>query len=665
MAAGGGPGLVSALLVWLEFQLQEKQDKRTREASPKLVKLEKTMPKRPKNAKAANSLDEDIEANLLKPWPRSAPLDKVPMHMGGLMHGLVAVAREKWASSWPQHCCIMSGSMAEATRQLQAQPTAQLILCILQTEHHWGLLAARRAHKEFLVFDGKPSSDMDSAASSFAQHARELGWGDAEAVWVDVPDQTDDWSCGIRAVTAAAAVVAAFDCDGCSWPPRLLEHDFSEAKVRSVAASLQAAFGAPAPDGNLKIVKAKQEPPDLRSDSEPCEPVTPKKASRRPRSVTPPVEKELQQKGKKARQHSKAQSKASQASTQKQREEQARKEGARLAREAGVTHNKAFQIKHHSNLDDNPSGHWQQFCQKLGAKAPMKCSSCRQLREVILSASQKRNEELVPAGDADASATGRSVCALVPADAADAADGAQGGELAAAAAPAISRGRGRPKKGAEPATLKAWVQKHRPGVYSHVVGNTWNCVRCNKEIHCRRATESGNHYLYEHEESMTHKRLHDQTGEVELVQQPCEGVLLGQGQVPQLDKFSDSILKCIAAGQLNFASSPKTDPLNLVAVVWRENDLLLKHCQCLGMRGAKAPACETCLHLAQSRALHTQICKWAWRIDMASYGRALAMDPQEARAAVREALMNADYRDIQEVRRERDDVLSGKDEAGV
>ena len=119
-------------------------------------------------------------------------------------------------------------------------------------------------------------------------------------------------------------MVAAFDCDGCSWPPRLLEHDFSEAKVRSVAASLQAAFGAPAPDGNLKIVKAKQEPPDLRSDSEPCEPVTPKKASRRPRSVTPPVEKELQQKGKKARQRSKAQSKASQASTQKQREESRR-----------------------------------------------------------------------------------------------------------------------------------------------------------------------------------------------------------------------------------------------------------------------------------------------------------------------------------------------------
>ena len=432
------------------------------------------MPKRPKNAKAVNSLDEDIEANLLKPWPRSAPLDKVPMHMGGLMHGLVAVAREKWASSWPQHCCIMSGSMAEATRQLQAQPTAQLILCILQTEHHWGLLAARRAHKEFLVFDGKPSSDMDSAASSFAQHARELGWGDAEAVWVDVPDQTDDWSCGVRAVTAAAAVVAGLDCDGCSWPPRLLEHDFSEAKVRSVAASLQAAFGAPAPDGNLKIVKAKQEPPDLRSDSEPCEPVTPKKASR-------------------------------------------------------VTHNKAFQIKHHSNLDDNPSGHWQQFCQKLGAKAPMKCSSCRQLREVILSASQKRNEELVPAGDADASATGRSVCALVPADAADAADGAQGGELVAATAPAISRGRGRPKKGAEPATLKAWVQKHRPGVYSRVVGNTWNCVRCNKEIHCRRATESGNHYLYEHEESMTHKRLHDQTGEVELPGCTFDRALCGRG----------------------------------------------------------------------------------------------------------------------------------------
>ena len=232
-----------------------------------------------------------------------------------------------------------------------------------------------------------------------------------------------------------------------------------------------------------------------------------------------------------------------------------------------MTHNKAFQIKRHSNLDDNPSGHWQQFCQKLGAKADRECTLM------------------------------------------------WWGTLGIAFAA---------------------TKKSTAGVL--------------------RNQGTGNHYLYEHEESVTHKRLHDQTGEVELVQQPCEGVLLGQGQVPQLDKFSESILKWVAAGQLNFASSPKTDPLNLVAVVWRENDLLLKHCQCLGMRGTKAPACETCLHLAQSRALHTQICKWAWRIDMASYGRALALDPQEARAAVREALMNADYTDIQE---------SGKDEAGV
>ena len=635
------------------------------------MKLERKRPRQPAGS-LLGDLCQDIEANILRPFPASAcspPRSGIPMHLGSLLRSMVLVARKQWASVWPEHCCILTGSMAEATRQLQAQPAAKLILCILQTEHHWALLAASRGHKEFLVFDGQTSDAMDDAASSFAQHARELGWCEVETVWVD---QTDAWSCGARAVTAAAAVVAEFSSDGSRWPPKLKEGDFSDAMVETVSASLQAVFEAPAinvkaeADRPAKKVKPKPQAaavPDLfHDDEDDAAPATPTRPSRRDRSRTPPLEKQVQ---KKARQGSAPKRKAKKLS-KKQQEEQDRAEGARQAKAAGITFNQQFQKVHAQNLDHVPASHWPEFCKKLAQQAPMRCKSCRLLRDKIHPPSAAA-EPLPHPGKTDAPAADALVAQSEPlpeethAPAPDALVESEPSAGALVSVPAAKRRPGRPGRDEVLPTLANWVQKERRGIYTHVVGNTWKCVLCAKELQCRRPEASGHTYMLDHEKSKLHRQLH--RGDVQApAQEKCTGVCISNGQVPELDKFSGSFRKWAASGQLSFNTASSSDPLQQTSIAWCSEDLFLKHTDCQAQKVGGSPACTKCLTLAQSKALHLAVAKWSFRIDLASYGRALAVAPEASRREAQEVLLTADYLQISEIKRDVDGLLGIQDE---
>ena len=100
----------------------------------------------------------------------------------------------------------------------------------------------------------------------------------------------------------------------------------------------------------------------------------------------------------------------------------------------------------------------------------------------------------------------------------------------------------------------------------------------------------------------------------------------------------------------------------MTSVSWQAENLMLRHSQCLGVKGGNAAACSKCLALVGSRALHTAACRWAFRIDLAGLGRALALETQEQQNKQRELMMSADYSDIAEVRRELDEVMAVKDD---
>ncbi|CAE7389123.1 unnamed protein product, partial [Symbiodinium microadriaticum] len=577
----------------------------------------------------------DIEASLLQPYPKLAPSLGSKLHVGTLLHGLVELLRDAFGCDWPQHCIAMIASTAESTLQLRFQQEARHLLAILATDSHWAMVAGRRGEGQLLLFDSRPSQLMDDTAVAAVSHLQTQGFcDDASLMRVHVPRQTDDWSCGHRLLAAARCVIGAVQRPDCDWPPVLSKKGFSDDALTDTVAYLQKKWQG----GSQKAVKPKQAAPavlQLVSDDDDDEddgadqadervkqeenaaPATPRKKPERCRSRSPVPEKQAKNKT-------------------------APKAKAKTSK--GIKGSKK-QLLLRENLDANPSGHWGQFCEQLAAKTPMRCTSCQMLRAIIL---KQQAQQMPLAGDDDASGG-----AVVPADADDAAE---------AMAPA-RRGRGRPPKGQDVPSLEAWVQRERKGTYRIVVGNTWKCLRCAKEIDCRRQAESGKTYLMDHERSRLHRRLHDpDAGPLPDQEVPCGGVTVGSGAVPQLDRYVASFEKWVQSGQLAFAAAPASDPLGMISVSWQAEDLMLRHKQCLGVKGGDAAACSKCLALTGSRALHTAACRWAFRIDLAGLGRALALETQEQQSKQRELMMSADYGDIAEVRKELDEVMAAQDD---
>ncbi|CAE7465119.1 unnamed protein product [Symbiodinium sp. KB8] len=386
----------------------------TREGEPEvssLVKQESEPAWRPSKRKAVDAgMNPDIEASLLQPYPEQAPVPGSKLHVGTLLHGLVELLRDAFGCNWPQHCIAMIASTVAAS--IPARGTTSV-----------GDLGYRL-----------PLGD------GFCDNA--------SLMRVQVPHQTDDWSCGHLLLAAARCVIGSVQRPDCEFPPALSKKGFSDDAVTDTVAYLQKKWQG----GSQDAVKHEQAASlsvsavlQLLSDDDDDEddgadqadkrvkkeenaapatprkkptPTTPKQKARKGRFCSPPLQKQVKPKA------------------PKQREDQERKEGARLAKAAGVSYNSSFQLKHQANLDANPSGHWLQ---------------CRQLREIVLAAGQKQDTDSVLAdGDASQGSGG----ALVRVDADDA---------------VLRYKRGRPPKNAEVLSLQAWVNRQRKGVYKLIV----------------------------------------------------------------------------------------------------------------------------------------------------------------------------------------------------
>ena len=319
-----------------------------------------------------------------------------------------------------------------------------------------------------------------------------------------------------------------------------------------------------------------------------------------------------------------------------------RKEGAALATKHGIKYNGRFQQIHQQNLEDNPKGHWQEFCQKLAENAPLRCRSCQQLRETIIPASAQPASEKTsaPALQDQAPASSRE-------------------EASENLSLVISRGHGRPPKGTQPTSLSAWISSNRPGMYTFVCGTTWRCNVCQKECGFRYVTEAGVSRITEHESSRMHKNRASSSGVFAAV--PCVGLAIGRGDVADLDAFQACFEKWMESGLLRIANTTK-DVLEQVQLSWQEEFLTLKHQRCEGRRPSSAKACAACVNLAASRALHQAVGKWAFKIDLANCAQTLLFGDSAGKAKVQSDMAMAEYKDLSEVRRDLEEFLALKDE---
>ena len=281
-----------------------------------------------------------------------------------------------------------------------------------------------------------------------------------------------------------------------------------------------------------------------------------------------------------------------------------KKRGERLAEAMGVSYNKHFQSAHARNKLPNPAGHWANWCELLGKDGIMKCIACREVRQLVVEAQKDQAE--APPLEAPAQA-------VVP-----------------ASSEAVAPGRGRPKAGAQVATLATWVAQNRPGIYVPLSGGQrWHCQLCQKEVNCFRSSYSGKRRLLQHEANNPSMHLPAEQST------PCPGVLLGAGT--GLDHIQQSVKEYFAGGCLQCKGE-----LANCTFAFMNDTVVLKRTGCAA-RGKDGEACVQCVKLGNSKEVHEHVCLWAWRQQMATYGRKLALSTAEECQQMREELWDRDF----------------------
>ena len=105
------------------------------------------------------------------------------------------------------------------------------------------------------------------------------------------------------------------------------------------------------------------------------------------------------------------------------------------------------------------------------------------------------------------------------------------------------------------------------------------------------------------------------------------------------------------------AKEGSRDPIDLCVLSYDSDSMILKSTECVGTH-VPNKCCSKCLRLGQSKALHTDIAKWAMRLGLAKHAQALAVGSKEDRDESKAILVSADYYKIQAVKKQVDEVLA-------
>ncbi|CAE7253482.1 unnamed protein product [Symbiodinium sp. CCMP2456] len=571
---------------------------------------------RPMNAETCMSIEEA----LLKPYPMTQPVWGQQMDWGTCLHSLVQACRGVWGIHWPRECILLCGTAAELLEPFRLQKSAKHVLCVLSTETHWSLAAGRRGQKEFLIMDSLQLPATLDLAAAVAEHASER-WGQEMIVLpLKVPRQEDSWSCGHRVLSAARWVLS----ERCSsWPLQPVAGCFAWTDpTEGVKEEEKPTAGATEDMEDEEPGASGREGEEDDADEE----LPPKSGQKRAIVMEEDDEDDLEPAGQSRKRKRKP--------TAKQQAQQALNEAKKKAADGGVTFNRNFQSVHSRNKDAVPEGHWLKFLQALGKKSCMSCKSCRQLRDMI--EAPHAGEDKPPPADQVVPVQAQE--ALVPAK--------------------PYAGRGRPPAGSAVASLETWLDRERPGIYTHVTGSVWFCRACKIECNFQRQSQSGQKCVKGHE-GATHLRMLRCMQTPDAKPEKCHGVRLGHGDEPSLDRFQDSIESWVKAGMLRTVDSkhPDKDPLELCSWCWEQEVLVLKSRACKG----DGPICQECRNTASRAMLHRAICKWACIIDSALLARQVVYGGREDVLKVKEKMLSSDYYTWNDIRAEVDRYVGIED----
>ena len=147
---------------------------------------------------------------LLDPYPCMAiPRDQL-LHIGHLLHGMVELCQIFCGvDKWPQHVCVVDDTwdQEKVLVHITSQTNVRLVLLILTTSSHWALGAIDFYSKGMVVYDGKGLEVIMDKAKNFRDMITTTKRPVRGVHRADVPEQTDDWSCGHRLLLAVDIIL--------------------------------------------------------------------------------------------------------------------------------------------------------------------------------------------------------------------------------------------------------------------------------------------------------------------------------------------------------------------------------------------------------------------------------------------------------------------------
>ena len=646
----------------------------------------------------------DFAASLLRPWPFSSVKAGQKMHFGTMVHLLVRAFEGMLGSTWPTKVILVDAGNVQRLGLPQLQAQASHLVAAVSTPHHWGLLCARRGSTETVLFDGLRDADLRNEALAFVKYLDDA-WPEAESYTVTQDEsmvQEDAWSCGHRAVLAAREVIRMRDG---AWPPACSSGAVTTLAVHELCRMTQTCSSSSS--GILG-------PGEAPAPSAPSGPSAPSTPTRRPKRE-PPLDSPVDQKNKKYQkpcpnvltQDAEAEAEVARSAEDDNAYEDVKAEMEDVERHEALDHaedmlvsalasrkkgkvakpqratkqtgagarQRGLEVWRHSKLDFNSDyqklhaqrkdsyegrEHWQKFLEALASDKPVKCESCRLLREKVLRGGCEPSAISAVADVADPAAVADSTEAApsIPIqDIQDQQAGAAGHQHRA----------GQKRSG-----LQTWVDENRNGQYMQKGKSNWFCKVCNVEVNTYgRNGGSASQYIIKHEQQKGPKVRHAAYASKDQPE-ACPGVALGSSD-SQLDRFESSCKRWVMGGCLRTrkeedqdgksskkaTSKQKQEPhiLDQCTFSWQGDTLRMTSSQC-GGRKEFGRACSNCLRLANLKALHQEIGFWAMRMDLAEFAKVLCFGLEEECTSFKERIAGSDYMSFQKVRLEVEEVLS-------
>ena len=202
-------------------------------------------------------LHEGIERAVLRNYTALAIRPDDKCHIGHLLHGLVAIARN-YSREWSRDIEILDLSDSKRERLLHAlQQGVSLLLAVVCSKAHWALAVVHDGTSQVVIYDGQRNQCIEQKVLSWSKDA--FHPEPVDVIVAEVPIQDDQHTCGHRVLLSAEYIIRDVMTNPAKTLPLILPEDLASRENIERLTTLDIVCDARSPGVKLECKRVKME----------------------------------------------------------------------------------------------------------------------------------------------------------------------------------------------------------------------------------------------------------------------------------------------------------------------------------------------------------------------------------------------------------------------